>query len=160
MLDFVDIDGDGEVVEVLFTLAAGAVALAAAKYYAHKYRDTLYNWVQSRLANHPSVRRVFLRALQINYRSCEAIKTTIKGKVYILAQLVGVNSSKHSEVLATPSLPKSESTVRDLSEDELLRMGFIPEKVAKGMGLIDKNGNIKGMHEVCSESKVMELKMA
>ena len=153
-------DGEVELIEVLFSMACGAVAFIAAQFFVNKYKDALFDRVHKLLPNHPNVRRVMLSALKANHCSCEAIKLVINKTVYVLTQFVGVNASKQTEALTTPVPLSTDTSVRNLSDEELLKLGYIPEKVAKGMGLIDKAGNIKAMHEICNESKVLELRNA
>lgn len=166
-----------------FVLAAtvGIAAFLAAQYFISQYQETIYQWIKKNLAGHPDVQRVALRAMQANHHVKKAIRVKVGETVYVLTQMLGIKKdTRTAETMTRPvvSVP-TESTTRVLTaeelaryaggtfiaksgatEAELLEQGLVPEKAARGMGLIDKNGDVKGLHEICSESKLLDLRQA
>ncbi|MBE6410198.1 MAG: hypothetical protein IJB89_08540 [Akkermansia sp.] len=164
-------------VDAAFAAVVGVAAGIVAQFFISKYRETIYGWVASRLKGHPGVQRVALRALHSNYQAEQAIRVKIGNAVYVVTQMLGIKSGSQAVVMsdvkvdAPASVVTRELTPEELAryssyalnvsasdtEETLLRKGLVPEKVARGMGIIDKKGKVKGLHEVCSQEKVQEL---
>lgn len=172
------IEGLEVVGDLLVAATVGIVAAVAAHLFISKYEETIRVWVGKNLRNHPGVVRVVVRALQVNHHLNKAVRVRINNAVYVLVQMLGVKSSKVAEAMTSPTvnIPQHEETTilspeqlarfsgytisvsQNESEESLLQKGLLPEKAARGMGLIDKQATVKGMYEVCGESKVMELR--
>lgn len=172
------------VLDTALAAVVGIFALVAAQLFISRYREKIYDWVKSRLHSYPGVQRVALSALQANYKVGQsikeggrAIKVKVGNAVYVVTQMLGIKSGSSAVVMsdvrvnAPDSVTSRELTPEELAryssyalivsegdtEDTLLNKGLVPEKVARGMGIVDKKGNIKGIHEVCSQQKVQEL---
>lgn len=171
-----------DIAEIAFDAALTAVvglgAFLAAQLFISKYRESIYSWVKERLWIYPGVQRVAIRALKANYHAEQAIRVKVGNNVYVLTEMLGIKSGNTAVKMTSPQISVPDSaTTRVLtleeikektkgkvvvspsdSEETLLRKGYVPENVARGMGLIDKNGKVKGMHVVCSNQQVMAMR--
>lgn len=171
-----------DIAEIAFdaalTAVVGVSAFLAAHFFISTYRETIYSWVKSRLQFYPGVQRVVIRALKANYHVDQAVRVKVGNAVYVVTEMLGVTSANTAAKMTSSqaSVPDS-ATTRVLTPEELARFtngtvtvshsdseatliskGCMPEKAARGMGLIDKNGKVKGMHEVCSNQQVMAMR--
>lgn len=149
MVDSFDFDGEGEVLDIIIQAALGLGAFVTTQYFLHKYKDALYDWAHSYMKDSPGVRRVFLRAVKLNADTCKVYKKIYNKTTYVFVQLMGLNEdTKQLEPISPHKVPDIETSTRSLTEAELVRMGFIPEKTAKGMSLINENGDVAKVHEL------------
>lgn len=173
-----------DIADIVFDAALAAVvgigAFVAAQLFIGKYRETIYSWVRSRLKSYPGVQRVVFRALKANYHTEQAIRVKVGNAIYVVTEMLGVKSGNTATKMTNlqASVPDSATTriltpeelkqfsggtvdvSQSDSEETLLRKGCMPEKAAIGMGLIDKKGKVKGMHEVCNEQQLMAMRNA
>ena len=164
-------------------VAGFAVSMAAgfaAQWFLSKYQDTIQDWVKKNLIGHPSVTRVVVMAQQLSHHTKRAVKVKIGDAVYVLARMIGVRTDGTTERMTNPGFGeiKVEST-RELtpeeiarytggrcqineneSESSLLQKGLIPEKVAVGMKLVDKEGNAAGAYSLCDSRQLQDLRSA
>ena len=161
-------------------IAVSMVASLAAQWFLSKYQDTIRNWVKKNLIGHPSVTRVVVMAQQFSHHTKRAVKVKIGNAVYVLARMIGVRTDGKTERMTDTGLGEImiEST-RELSPEEIARLtggrcqinenesessllqkGLIPEKVAVGMKLVDKEGNAGNAYSLCDSRQLQDLRSA
>lgn len=175
------IDILGDLGEYMLIAAVGLVAFIAAQIYFNQYKDAIFDMLRGSLKDYPTVKTVLMTAVQKNG---EAVKCYINGTHYIATRFLGMNTSgnttqgaveirKTTRTLTAEEMQR-EGLLRDIrngnlsagerqhlsgmTEADLLELGLIPEKVAKGKRLIDKNGKVVGAARICTEQEVLELR--
>ena len=172
---------EDELIEFVIGAAVGVAAAIATQWFLNKYQADIQNWVKNNLVGHPAVTRVVLRAQHAFYHSKKAVKVLVGKAVYVLARMVGVKEDGTTEnmtdsgVISAPDIvstrPLTPEEIAILtggrcnvseteSQQSLLQKGLLPEKVAVGMKLIDKEGNIAESYTICDSAKLEAMRMA
>lgn len=175
------IDILGELGEYMLIAAVGLVAFVAAQIYFNQYKDAIFDLLRGSLKDYPTVKTILLTAVQKNG---EAVKCYINGTHYIATRFLGMSDSgnttqgaveirKKTRTLTAEEMQKEgllrdirngnisageRQTLSGMTEADLLELGLIPEKVAKGKRLIDKNSKVLGAARICSEQEVLDLR--
>lgn len=167
-------------IEVVIGAVAGVAAGIATQWFLNKYQNEIQNWVKSNLAGHPAVTRVVIKAQQLSHNTKKVVKVIVRGSVYVLARMIGVRAdgtmermtdSGMSDITIVETRPMTPEQIAILtggqckleeneSETSLLQKGFVPEKVAVGMKIVDKDGYAAESYTICDSRKLAAMRMA
>lgn len=173
----------GDLAEFLLISAVGLGAFIAAQFFINQYKDAIFEMLRGSLKEHPNVKTIVMAVVQKNE---QAVSHYINGSRYFATRFLGIPTGSNTTAGAVEirsSVRKlsmnemeregllsgirnghvsdaQQHTLKGLTEEELLELGLIPEKVAKGKRLIDKDGNIKGAATICSEQEVLRMRDA
>ena len=167
-------------IDFVIGAAAGVAAGIATQWFLNKYQNEIQNWVKANLAGHPAVTRVIIKAQQLSHNTKKVVKIIVGGTVYVLARMIGVRpdgttvrltNSGIGDITIVETHPMTPEQIarltggqckieEDESETSLLQKGFVPEKVAVGMKIIDKNGCAAESYTICDSRKLAAMRMA
>lgn len=175
----------GDMLEYVAIGTVGIVAFAAAQFFFSKYKDTIYDMLKGSLLEYPRVKTVVIAVLKKND---DAVSFYIKGTRYFATRFLGLSagSTNTQGAIALPTMPRAstrrltaeeieqqniidgirkgelsqrqKNALESFSEEDLLALGLVPERVAKGKRLVDKNGKPLGAVTICNEQDVMNLR--
>lgn len=165
------------------SLVALATAVAAAQWFFYQFSDRIFDYLRGRLKDYPTVKKVVMAVLQVNHN---IVTYYIKGTKYVAFRYLGLpaastNTKDAKEIRTTATTAtmtkeqlekqglvdglrtnaltdNQKARLNGFTEEELLELGLIPEKVAIGKKMMDGEGKVLGAAVIADESKVLELR--
>lgn len=177
------IEAGGEIISEGLAWLALAAAVAAASYYFDRNKKQIFDYLRPRLTAYPQVKTVVMAALKLNE---SLVSFTIRGTKFIAFRYLGLDENSATTHKAVPldqeetygrmtaeeierrglwdSIQKGtlsdkhKNILNQFSDEELLELGLMPEKVAIGKKMIDRKGKVLAPAVICTEQEVLDLR--